>query len=174
MSPSPSISCRTACTGEASVPVLPKRIVEASTVVASKESVVRIATGMTPRLRGLGLFGKLPGLMLISTVAALHFPAPPALKMAWISEAERAIVNLNFVNEPFEISCSDDERFVGSSILRADSKEAGATHRRNVSHLGRLCPQLSIDVEFHAEAIVHACNMMPIARSDREPTACQV
>ena len=67
VSPSPSTSSRADCTGAASVPVAPKSTVVGSTVVASKESVVRMATGIFPLLLGLMLFGKLPGLMSIAT-----------------------------------------------------------------------------------------------------------
>lgn len=57
VSPSPSTSSRAERTGAASVPVAPKRTVVESTVVASKVSVVRMATGIFPWLRGLILFG---------------------------------------------------------------------------------------------------------------------
>src|SRR5215204_263411 len=59
MSPSPSTSSRVKCTGAASVPVAPKRTVLGSTVVPSKVSVVRMATGTFPLLLGLILSGKL-------------------------------------------------------------------------------------------------------------------
>jgi hypothetical protein len=66
MSPSPSTSSKAECTGAASVPVGPNSTEVGSAVVASKVSVVRIATGTFPLLLGLMLFGKLPGLMSIA------------------------------------------------------------------------------------------------------------
>jgi hypothetical protein len=58
-------------TGPVSVPVWPKRIVVGSTVVASKASVVRMATRSFPLLWGLILFRKLPGLILIETISGI-------------------------------------------------------------------------------------------------------
>ena len=77
MSPSPSTSSTAALDDAASVPVTPKRTVVASTVVASKVAVVRMATGVTPRLLGLMLFGKLAGLMSIETAGVKTRPVGP-------------------------------------------------------------------------------------------------
>ena len=46
---------------------LPKRTVPVLTLVALKTDVARMATGITPLLRRLTLFGSLPGLMSMST-----------------------------------------------------------------------------------------------------------
>jgi len=55
---------------------------EGLTVVASKSSVPNIATGMAPLLDGLIEFGKLPGLMSISTLPKNPALAGPMLQLS--------------------------------------------------------------------------------------------
>ena len=66
-SPSPSTSLTWPCECAMPAPSGPKATVDGSTSRASKDALVRIATGILPPDRGLTPLGSLPGLMSIST-----------------------------------------------------------------------------------------------------------